>query len=134
MLIIEKLWLLDYLKKSRVLSHAYVVLLVMISFVIFDAANTGQALSYIGAMFGIGGYSLVSAEFLYCLRSYGTVLILAVIGATPLPAKICGRISEAKIGRKLMTAAEPLVLSALLLMCTAYLVDGSYNPFLYFRF
>lgn len=134
LLMVEKLWLLKYLKKSRVLSHIYVVILIIISFVIFDASSMGQAFSYIGSMFGAGGYPLVSTEFLYYLRSYGVVLILGIIGATPLPKKLWNRIAATNIGSNIMTFAEPIALSALLLCCSAYLVDGSYNPFLYFRF
>lgn len=134
LLMVEKLWLLKYLKKSRVLSHIYVVVLIIISFVIFDASSMGQAFSYIGSMFGAGGYPLVSAEFLYYFRSYGVVLILGIIGATPLPKKLWNRIAATNIGSNIMTFAEPIALSALLLCCSAYLVDGSYNPFLYFRF
>lgn len=134
LLMVEKLWLLKYLKKSRVLSHIYVVVLIIISFVIFDASSMGQAFSYIGSMFGAGGYPLVSTEFLYYLRSYGVVLILGIIGATPLPKKLWNRIAATNIGSNIMTFAEPIALSALLLCCSAYLVDGSYNPFLYFRF
>lgn len=134
LLMVEKLWLLKYLKKSRVLSHIYVVILIIISFVIFDASSMGQAFSYIGSMFGAGGYPLVSTEFLYYLRSYGVVLILGIIGATPLPKKLWNRIAATGIGSNIMTFAEPIALSALLLCCSAYLVDGSYNPFLYFRF
>lgn len=134
LLMVEKLWLLKYLKNSRVLSHIYVVVLIIISFVIFDASSMGQAFSYIGSMFGAGGYPLVSTEFLYYLRSYGVVLILGIIGATPLPKKLWNRIAATNIGSNIMTFAEPIALSALLLCCSAYLVDGSYNPFLYFRF
>ncbi len=134
LLMVEKLWLLKYLKKSRVISHIYVVVLIIISFVIFDASSMGQAFSYIGSMFGAGGYPLVSTEFLYYFRSYGVVLILGIIGATPLPKKLWNRIAATNIGSNIMTFAEPIALSALLLCCSAYLVDGSYNPFLYFRF
>lgn len=134
LLIIEKVWLLQYLKKSRVLSHVYLLILIVISFVIFDASSMGQAFSYIGAMFGAGGYSLISEEFLYYLRSYGVVLILAIIGATPLPKLAWNRLVGTKAGSLMATYAEPIALSALLIVCTAYLVDGSYNPFLYFRF
>lgn len=134
LLIIEKLWLFHYLKKSRILSHVYVMILVIISFVIFDAVSMGQAFSYIKAMFGADGYSLISAEFLYYLRSYGVVLILAMIGATPLPQKLWNRVSATSVGGNVMILVEPLAISALLVVCTAYLIDGSYNPFLYFRF
>ena len=62
------------------------------------------------------------------------MLILGIIGATPLPKKLWNRIAATNIGSNIMTFAEPIALSALLLCCSAYLVDGSYNPFLYFRF
>lgn len=110
------------------------MLMLIISFVIFDAASVGQALSYVRAMFGAGGYSLISEEFLYYFRSYGGVLVVAVIGATPLPKKIWSRMRKASAGGNLSVFVEPLVISAILIACTAYLVDASYNPFLYFRF
>lgn len=83
LLIMEKLWLLKPLSKCRPLAHLYVVFFVVISFVIFNAENMGQALSDIGGLFGAGGIPLVSAEAVYCLRSFALVLILAVFGATP---------------------------------------------------
>lgn len=83
LLIMEKLWLLKPLSKCRPLAHLYVVFFVVISFVIFNAENMGQALSDIGGLFGAGGIPLVSAEAVYCLRSFALVLILAVLGATP---------------------------------------------------
>ena len=70
LLIMEKLWLLKPLSKCRPLAHLYVVFFVVISFVIFNAENMGQALSDIGGLFGAGGIPLVSAEAVYCLRSF----------------------------------------------------------------
>lgn len=133
-LMIEKLFLLKYLKKSKVLNHIYVLLLIVISFVIFDAASMKDAFSYIGAMFGAGGYPLVSAEFVYYLRSYGVVILLAMIGSTPLPKLVVNKIDNSRVGGKIMTVLAPVALCVLLAVCTACLVDGSYNPFLYFRF
>ena len=134
LLIVEKVWLLKHLKNSRILSHIYVVILAVVSFVVFDATSMGQAFSYIGAMFGVGEYPLVSAEFFYYLRSYFVILVIAVIGATPIPKKIINGINQTSLGDTVMTIVEPLAISTLLIVCTAYLVDGSYNPFLYFRF
>lgn len=134
LLILEKLWLLPYLKKSRVLSHIYVLLFVTVSFVIFDAPSMGQAFFSIRSMFGLGDMPLLSAEFLYYLRSYGFILLLAMVGATPLPGRIYSSIAESRPGGRIMTVLEPLGLTALLVLCMAYLVDGSFNPFLYFRF
>ena len=134
LLMIEKLWLLKYLKRNRILSHIYVILAAVLSFVIFDAANMAQACSVLRAMFGGGGYPLISTEAVYYLRSYFVVLAAAVAGATPLPKTMWNRISQDPVGGKLMIFAGPLALSALLVICTAFLVDGSFNPFLYFRF
>lgn len=134
LLIAEKFWLLKYLKKSRVLGHIYVALLIIVSFAIFDASSLTQAFSNIGAMFGAGGYPVICAEALYYLRSFAVVLVIALIGSTPLPKRMVSRIEKTEAGGRAMTFAEPAVMVALLLICTAYLVDGSYNPFLYFRF
>ena len=87
----------------------------------------GEAFSYIGGMFGAGGAPLVSAEALYYLRSYAVVFLVAIIGATPIPKLVAGKI-------KVTQYVEPVFLLVLLVLVTAYLVDGSFNPFLYFRF
>ena len=134
LLIMEKLWLLKPLSKCRPLAHLYVVFFVVISFVIFNAENMGQALSDIGGLFGAGGIPLVSAEAVYCLRSFALVLILAVLGATPLLRNGLVRLSQNPTAGKVLNALEPFTLFVLLLVMTGYLVDGSFNPFLYFRF
>lgn len=134
LLIMEKLWLLKPLSKCRPLAHLYVVFFVVISFVIFNAENMGQALSDIGGLFGAGGIPLVSAEAVYCLRSFALVLILAVFGATPLLRNGLVRLSQYPTAGKVLNALEPFTLFILLLVMTGYLVDGSFNPFLYFRF
>ena len=134
LLIMEKLWLLKPLSKCRPLAHLYLVFFVVISFVIFNAENMGQALSDIGGLFGAGGIPLVSAEAVYCLRSFALVLILAVFGATPLLRTGLVRLSQYPTAGKVLNALEPFTLFILLLVMTGYLVDGSFNPFLYFRF
>ena len=134
LLIMEKLWLLKPLSKCRPLAHLYVVFFVVISFVIFNAENMGQALSDIGGLFGAGGIPLVSAEAVYCLRSFALVLILAVLGATPLLRNGLVRLSQYPTAGKVLNALEPFTLFVLLLVMTGYLVDGFFNPFLYFRF
>ena len=134
LLILEKVWLLEILKKSHVLNRIYVLTAAVISFVIFDATDMSQAFSYLKAMFGAGGYPLISVECIYYFRSYFVVLMIALLGATPIPKSFCRQLQQRKMGTAVMLFAEPLVLSALLLICTAFLVDGSFNPFLYFRF
>lgn len=134
LLVIEKNFLMKYLKKSKVIKHVYVLFFVIISFVIFNATNMSEAFSYIGSMFGFGGVPFASAEFFYYLRSYGIILILGIVGATPLPSKAFAKIKEYKAGAKILNIFEPVGLVLLLVCITAFLVDGSFNPFLYFRF
>ena len=62
------------------------------------------------------------------------MLLTAILGATPIPARLMARWQRSRLGGRLQTLAEAPVLAALLLVNTAYLVDGSFNPFLYFRF
>ena len=131
-LVAEKLFLLKHLQKSKVLSHIYVLLLAIVSFVIFGAADMGQAWQELLGMAGLRGLPLVSAEALYYLRSYALILILACVGATPLPKKLAS-LAQEKAG-VVMAIAEPVGLALFLLMTTSYLVNGSFNPFLYFRF
>ncbi len=80
----------------------------------------------IGGMFGFGHVPLVTAETLYYLRSYAAVIVFAIVGSLPYVKRWGMRFDG--------TWIEPVVMAALLLLCTASLVDGSFNPFLYFRF
>ena len=134
LLMAEKFFLLPALKKGRVLPHVYVLLAVTLGFVLFDAASLKDALHQLGTLFGAGTASGLGTEAVYMLRSYGVVLALAVLGATPLPAMLWKKVQEAKSLAPVLTVAEPLCTFALLALCTAFLVDGSFNPFLYFRF
>ena len=130
-LIIEKQWLLPYLNKSKVWNHIYVLLLVAISFVIFNAKDLADAMLTVGGMFGLQNVPIISQEFIYYVQSYGLILVMAIIGATPYPKQLFNKFSESK---KFMDIIEPLSVAFLILLVTAYLVDGSFNPFLYFRF
>ena len=129
LLLITEKWVPNLQKLPGWLRHSYVLLAVIISFVIFNASSMNQAGNDLAAMFGIGGLPLRSQSGMYYLRSYGLVLLLSAIGATPLPKLLLRRIPQ-----QVITALQPVALGLLLLICTAYLVDGSFNPFLYFRF
>ena len=130
----EKLGLKKALDNHGALGHVYVLLAVLLGFVLFNADSLGQAAQDIAGMFAFGKLPLFSAEAVYYLRSYGVVLILAVIGATPLPKRVIAALSENRKLTRSWNVLEPLLLTGLLLVVTAYLVDGSFNPFLYFRF
>ena len=134
-LLLEKFVLGKYLEKlPRVLNHLYVLVVIIISFVIFNANGMGQALQDLKGMFGMLDIPLWGAETAYYLRSYGVVLILAIVGATPFVHRLCDRAKENVTIQKVLVILEPVVLALFLLVMTGYLVDGSFNPFLYFRF
>ena len=134
LLTIEKLWLLPRLEKRRVLGHVYVLFFVLLGFVLFDAESLKAAASSIRAMFFAGGLPAISAESLYQLRSNAWLLLLAAVGATPLPQRLAAAFAAKRHGANVLAVLEPVFLLALLAVCTAFLVDGSFNPFLYFRF
>ena len=130
----EKLWYGQALARTKLLKHVYVLLLIVVSFVLFDAASVQDALRTIAALFGLGGLPLADALSRYYLWSYTGVFLIAAVGATPLPVKILRQLKESRTGSIIVSVLEPLVLLALLAAVTAYLVDGSFTPFLYFRF
>ena len=134
LLVIEKLFLLNLLKKTKVLKRVYIALAVLISFVIFNASDMGEAFAYIGGMFGAGSIPIINTEMLYYLKSYAVVLILALVGSTPVVKNFALRLESSTKFGKVMKVFEPVVIAVLIVVMTAYLVDGSFNPFLYFRF
>lgn len=134
LLVAEKLLYKERLEKTHVLKHVYVLLFVTLSFVLFNASSVKEAASQIGAMFGADGLPLVSAESLYYAKSYAVTFLIAVIGATPLCKNVVFRLAESARGAQVLAILQPVWLVLLLAACTAFLVDGSFNPFLYFRF
>ena len=131
LLTLEKFFYLKHLEKHKALGHIYVLFLVAVSFMIFNAGNLNLAFEYVKGMFGGNKLPLVSAEFIYQLKNYGFVLLIGAIGATPLPKKLAEKfLPKNSTGDILETA----FLIVLLVISTAFLADGSFNPFLYFRF
>ena len=122
------------IEKHRVLGHVYTLFFVTLGFVLFDADSAAQAVSRIGAMFGAGGLPLSSAQAVYYLKSYGPLLVLGILCATPLPKMIVAKLRKSKGAATALDVLEPLFVLIPLLLGTAFLVDGSFNPFLYFRF
>lgn len=133
LLLLEKFLLARLLGRlPRIFQHLYLIVFILIGWTIFDASSASGALKTLGLLVGIGAESFSGGESLYYLRSYAVPLIIAAVGSTPLPKlaweKLCVRIGAVR------TYAEPIVLGALLIVVTAFLVDGSFNPFIYFRF
>lgn len=134
LLLFEKAFLHNILSRSRVLCHLYVLPLLLLSFVIFDASSLSDAFTSICCMFGFGLQELLSVECIYYVKSYGVLLILGVIAATPFPQIVYQKMRQSTKLRPLFNLLEVLACFTLLLLVTAFLVDGSFNPFLYFRF
>lgn len=127
----EKLWLGKFLDRAPgIVGHVYVLFFVMMGFVLFN----GSSMAAIGAdflhLFGAAGTPLTDGLSVYYLRSYTGVFLVAIIGATPLVRNMASKIADSPTA----VILEPMLVAAVLLSVTAYLVDGSFNPFLYFRF
>ena len=117
-------------KLPDILRHGYVLLTVALTFVLFNAESIRQAAGDAAALFGFAGLPLVTEHTLYCLRSFGLLFAAGFLGSTPVVKNWAAKIRASRFGGIL----EMLFLAMLLLVCTAYLVDGSFSPFLYFRF
>ena len=133
LLMAEKLWLGRLLDKLPTWAqHLYTVILVVFSMVLFNADTIGDAAACIGAMLGLAGLGtgtgipFAGALGSYYIKSFGTLFIVSIVASTP----ICRKLYQFKYANEL----KPVLVIVLLLLVTAYLVDGSYNPFLYFRF
>ena len=132
-LIIEKLFFKKYLENFKFISHIYLLLIVIIGFVIFNAPNMSEALTYIASMFNLTDAPMISNEFIYYFKSYALVIVMAIFFATPLAKQLYNKLLNSKF-ENLVRIIAIVIMIILLLMTTAYLVDGSFNPFLYFRF
>ena len=138
LLVFEKFLLFGWLKKApAVVGHIYTMFFVIISWVIFAFEDLGKAAAYIGTMFGAGG-ALVNGETIYLLMNYGVLLVILLVSSTDYPKRIARGIESSLVRQKLMqygyTIVENAYLVAVFVLSVAYLVDSSYNPFLYFRF
>ena len=117
-------------KLPTLLRHIYVLLVVCISFVLFNGESLSQVWEDLTAMFGFAHLPVTTGETFYYLRSFAVLFALGILGATPLVKRTADRILPTTLG----VVLEPLGLILILLLCTGYLVDGSFSPFLYFRF
>ena len=135
LLVVEKLWISSFLEKIPAwFRHLFVMLVVVLSFVVFDAADLAIAGQRIAAMFGAGDLAWADTVTYYYLRSYGLIIVLAAVCSTPLIKWAVEKLRTRHWAEKVLTVAEPILSIMVLLVTTGYLVDSSFNPFLYFRF
>ena len=125
LLLAEKFFLNKWLDRIGPLCYVYQILITLVMFTVFNGVNVMETLSI---MFGNAPFS--NGVSLYYFKSYATILVMAMIGATPIVKRIAEKLESAPV----ITVLEPLLVAGLLVLSTAYLVDGSFNPFLYFRF
>ena len=128
LLMIEKRFLLGFLDRHKLVSHVYLLAVSVILFTVFGADSLSGAAQQLAVMFG--GGTLWNGDAVYYLRSYAVILLVSAVGATPLLRDLARRVEHTRAA----TVLEPLVTAGLLLLSTTYLIDGSFNPFLYFRF
>ena len=131
-LVIEKLFLQKVLDKTpNIFKHIYVLFIVMISFVIFNGENI---INNIQGLFGINNIPFINNVSIHYIKNYLIILIISILTCTPLFKNIIEKLKNNKHINKVINILEPIYLVLLLFIVTVYLIDNSYNPFLYFRF
>ncbi len=130
LLIIEKRFLLKHLERApKLVSNLYVHLITLLAWVLFQIDNLPQVGQYYKTMFGFGQNGVYTGTDGYQLLSFAVIIVIGAIASTPLPSKLFN-----KLPSKTQSWLAPALTVITLFVCTAYLVDASYNPFLYFRF
>ena len=135
LLLIEKLVLKKVLNRlPGIIQRIYTMFFVVIGWIIFKCEDMAYGISYLKAMFGGFGQGLWNNETIYLLGNYAVLFVLAILGSTMLPKKAAGVV----LGGRKRTWAENVIYIAfyavIFFVSVAYLVDATYNPFLYFRF
>nr|WP_330369308.1 MBOAT family O-acyltransferase [Cellulosilyticum lentocellum] len=126
LMIIERSFLLKYLEKlPSFISRFYLLFVVTISWVLFAHDSLEQAISYLKVMFGIGTNSFINTPSLYAITNFYVLIIIGIVFATPLMNNLKARLNEWVVFAFYVVT---------LFLSTAYLVDATFNPFLYFRF
>ena len=134
LLILEKFILKKYFSNvPKFIKGIYTLFLVMISFVIFQGDSLSSAFNIIKGLFGLNGELFINNVTLYYLKGYVLFIVLGVISSTNYVKNLVIKISNGK-GKKIINILDPIYLLILLIIVTMYLIDSSYNPFLYFRF
>ncbi len=134
LIILEKYIYGKYLEKSHVISRIYFFFVTVFGFIIFDTENLSQVFSKFGELFGVGTTALYDTSSLFYVSSYLFTLVIALVCAMPIGKKLRAKLCEKEKSRAVFTCLGYAACFAMLIVSTAYLIDGSYNPFLYFRF
>lgn len=130
LLILEKLFLKQWIEKlPAFFQHVYTLGLVLISWIIFELVDLSSIATYLGVMLGFKAKCFIDMTFLYQFKNNFLLLVLLCLAATPF---ISNKIKKRNESKPIVLA--PIVMGGLVILCLMYIVDASYNPFLYFRF
>lgn len=136
-LILEKVFLLKLLHKlPEFFGLVYTCVVVLVGWVFFSVESTAGIIGYLQAMFGMNGAGLLDARGLFLGKEYLILFAISFVAATPVVKQMVVRLEHSRRtwGTALYRLGEKVIVPVLLLLSIAYVVDASYNPFLYFRF
>ena len=129
-LLIEKFLIGKYIDKTKIFKYIYTLVIVVISFLIFSTDNMSDIFNSLKNMFFINKLEFINQETIFYLKDYFVIFIISIISCTPLMKNIYLKYKDNKI----VKIMEPVVLLGLFILCVAFIIDASFNPFLYFRF
>ena len=134
LLVIEKLLLNKYIEKlPSIVRRIYTLFIIMISFIIFSGSNINESFNNIVGLFNFSN-PFINKFTIHYLKDYGLVLIIAIFLSPPILKNTIIKLKENKKINNIINILDIIVLLILLVIVTSYLIDSSYNPFLYFRF
>lgn len=129
-LMVEKAFLLKRLERApAVVSHIYTIVIVVVGWVLFQTGSLDRCMVYLAAMFGFGSAGIATTTDFFYLASYAVTFVIAIVASTPAAARLFNNAPQL-----VRSAAAPVLIALVLVLSTAYMVDGTYNPFLYFQF
>ena len=133
LLLLEKNIWGKYLEKTKIIKYIYTITLVIISFVIFNSTSLNEVINSIKNMLFMNDLKFINTETIFYLRNYLVILIIALVASTPVMKNIIAKAKNTKF-KLVIDILEPIYYLALLIIVTSFLIDSSFNPFLYFRF
>ena len=132
-LVIEKFVIKKFLDKTHVIKYIYSLLLIIIGFLIFNSNSVNEIFSSLKNMFMLSNIPVVDDITLFYFKNYMVLFISSILLATPLVKVIVNKLKKTKV-KGIVEVMEMVIIMALLVLCVSFLIDASFNPFLYFRF
>ena len=129
-LLLEKFVIGKYIEKTKIFKHIYTLIIVIISFLIFSTDNMNDIFNSLGNMFFINKLDFINQETIFYLKDYFVIILISIISCTPLFKNIYLKYKDNKV----ISFVEPIILLGLFILCVSFIIDASFNPFLYFRF